>query len=191
MKRFALFVILSFIMFSCQSGLSPKEVETYRQKGGEIMKSTGEKLSSTLMSKIKEGGIDGAVGFCNVEALPITRQMSDLHGAEIKRTSLRIRNPKNAPTEEEVAVLNYFQDRMNNGKLLEPRVELDKKGRPHYYAPILIEKKCLMCHGQMNRELSVSVDSIIRSRYPEDLATGYKEGELRGMWSIAFDPDRD
>jgi hypothetical protein len=166
--------------------MSEQQKNQYAREGNEIVKSAGQKLSSTLMEKIQEGGIRQAVGFCHQSALPITQEMSARHGAEIKRTSLKFRNPENAPNEVEVAVLNQFADRLSRGDSLIPVVQLEADGRPHYYAPILAQKKCLMCHGELNKELSVTVDSIIKSRYPGDLATGYQEGDLRGMWSVTF-----
>ncbi len=187
MKRCIPLIAILLALYSCESGLSEKQKQEYVQQGDEIVASAGEKLSSTLMSKIQEGGIPEAVGFCNQSALPITSKMSAYHGAEIKRTSLKFRNPQNAPTEEETKVLKHFSEAMAQGDSLRPVVQLEKDGRAHYYAPILAQKKCLMCHGQLNRELSVAVDSIIKSRYPEDLATGYNEGDLRGMWSVTFD----
>ena len=116
--------------------------------------------------------------------------MSVQYGAEIKRTSLKIRNPENRPNEREVLVLNQFEDMMRKGDSLKPLVSLNDEGRPHYYAPILAQKKCLMCHGEVGKELSVVVDSIIKSHYPNDLATGYSEGDLRGIWSVAFQSER-
>lgn len=180
-------IALVLTLVSCKTGMSEQEKEKYTREGNEIVASAGQKLSSTLMTKIQEGGIPEAVGFCNQSALPITENMSAHHGAEIKRTSLKFRNPENAPTEGEKAVLNGFMETLARGDSLRPVVQLEKDGQPHYYAPILVEKKCLMCHGELNRELSVAVDSIIRSKYPEDLATGYSEGDLRGMWSITFE----
>lgn len=190
MKLFCLTIGLSLFLFSCQSGLSEKEIEKYSQQGDEIVQSAGKRLSSTLMTKIEESGISGAVGFCNLSALPITKEISANYGVEIKRTSLKIRNPKNRPSGEEVSVLNDFEERLNKGDALKPVVNLDREGRPHYYAPILAQKKCLMCHGELGKNLSVPVDSIIKSRYPEDLATGYREGELRGIWSVTFEPEK-
>lgn len=186
MSRFFSFIALFLTLVSCKTGMSEQEKEEYAREGNEIVASAGKKLSSTLMTKIQEGGIPEAVSFCNESALPITENMSAYHGAEIKRTSLKFRNPENAPTEEEKSVLNGFMETLARGDSLRPVVQLEKDGQAHYYAPILVEKKCLMCHGQLNRELSAAVDSIIRSRYPEDLATGYSEGDLRGMWSVTF-----
>jgi hypothetical protein len=187
LNKFISLIWLILIVSSCQSGLSKKEIERYRQEGNDIVKSTGEKLSSTLMSKIEEGGISEAVDFCSQSALSITQKMSTHHGVEIKRTSLQTRNPENRPGEYEISVLNDFEDKLLQGESLVPVVTLGNDGKPHYYAPILAQKKCLMCHGQLNKDLSSAVDSIIKSRYPEDLATGYSEGDLRGMWSVTFD----
>ena len=75
---------------------------------------------------------------------------------------------------------------INKNTSPESIVELDQLGKPHYYAPILFEKKCLMCHGTVDRELTKKADSIIKSFYPNDLATGFSEGDLRGIWSISF-----
>jgi hypothetical protein len=30
--------------------------------------------------------------------------------------------------------------------------------------------------------------TAIRKLYPEDRATGYKTGDLRGAWAVTFDP---
>ena len=181
------FPFLLLILFStCQNTLSEKEVASYKEKGSLISKSTGKELSGTLTGKMKSGGIVEAVEFCNTAALPLTEQMSDKHGVLIKRTSLNTRNPLNKPSDAEILILKEFQANLDQGIGLEPKVQLDQNGIPNYYAPILIEKKCLICHGTLDQELSRPADSIIKSYYPDDLATGYNEGDLRGIWSIAF-----
>jgi len=186
MLRFLLPFILLILLNSCKTSLSDKEVEVYKEKGLLIARSTGSELSTTLTSKMKSGGLVEAVEFCNTAALPITKQMSDTYGVTIKRTSLKTRNLLNKPSEDEILILKEFQVNLDKDIPLEPVVKLDQKGDPSYYAPILIEKKCLICHGTLDRELSKSADSIIKSYYPNDLATAYQEGELRGMWSVSF-----
>lgn len=177
--------ILLFLV-SCQKSMTDQEIEQYRQQGNEIVKNAGHTLSSTLTEKMKEGGIEKAIGFCNQSALPITRKVSSSHGVEIKRTSLKLRNPENAPDEDEIQILKEFERQKAEGQEVVAVVNLDSNGTPRYYEPIFIEKKCLMCHGQRDTELSRAVDSLIKSKYPGDLATGYRENDLRGMWSIAF-----
>ena len=186
MQRLTFLFLLTILLASCQASLSDKEVTAYKEKGLLISKSTGKELSETLTSKMKSGGIIEAVEFCNTAALPLTQQMSDKHGVFIKRTSLKTRNPLNKPSDSEILVLNEFQANLDQGIALEPKVQLDQNGIPNYYAPILVDKKCLSCHGTLDQELSRPADSIIKSHYPNDLATGYHEGDLRGIWSISF-----
>ena len=174
------------LLSACEPSLSEKEIRHYREQGDEIVKSASEKLSGTLTAKMKEGGAPEAIGFCHQSALPITKKMAAYHGVEIKRTSLKIRNPENLPNEEELKVLHYYEDKKAEGKELNPLVSLDPSGKPSYYAPIQVQKKCLMCHGSLKQEVSPVIDSILRVKYPEDLAMGYNEGDLRGIWSITF-----
>ena len=180
------FIFLILLFSSCEPSLSEKEIRQYKEQGDQIVKSASEKLSGTLMSKMKEGGPLEAIGFCNQSALPITKKMAAYHDVEIKRTSLKIRNPENLPNEEELKVLHYYEDKLSEGKTLNPLVSLDPYGKPNYYAPIRVEQKCLMCHGTPKQQISSPIDSILKVKYPEDLAVGYREGDLRGVWSISF-----
>ena len=186
MYKFSAILLFSILFSACQTSLSEKETKLYLEKGMAISKSTGKELSGTLSSKMKSGGVIEALEFCNAAALPLTEQMSKKHEVLIKRTSLKTRNPSNKPSENEVLILKEFQVNLDQGGDLEPKVVLDQNETPNYYAPIIVEQKCLSCHGTLNKELSKSTDSIIKSYYRDDMATGYSEGDLRGIWSISF-----
>lgn len=185
MKPELIFILL-ILFSSCKKPLGPKEAKAYEETGKEVSKNTAAVLSETLTSKMKSGGIAEAVNFCNMNALPITKEMSEKHHVSIKRTSLKTRNTSNKPTDNEVAILEKYQKKLDKGNRAKPIVKRYSDGSVHYYAPIFIEKKCLICHGVLDQELSRVADSIIKSRYPNDLATGFKDGDLRGMWSISF-----
>ena len=47
---------------------------------------------------------------------------------------------------------------------------------------------CLKCHGQPEREIAPSTMEVLRRLYPEDRATGFRLGELRGMWRVDLPP---
>ncbi|MBV5321708.1 MAG: DUF3365 domain-containing protein, partial [Sulfuricurvum sp.] len=50
-----------------------------------------------------------------------------------------------------------------------------------FYKPIVINNEaCLKCHGNVEGDLA----KAITAAYPEDKATGYKMGDLRGMIAI-------
>ncbi|CAN0317700.1 unnamed protein product, partial [Chrysoparadoxa australica] len=43
---------------------------------------------------------------------------------------------------------------------------------------------CLNCHGEPKEQIKEDVLAAIKSKYPNDVATGYSLGQLRGMWSV-------
>jgi hypothetical protein len=48
---------------------------------------------------------------------------------------------------------------------------------------IVMQPQCLACHGQ---DLAEPVSAAIEERYPEDQATGFVAGELRGAFLIEW-----
>ena len=174
------------LLAGCEKRLSEQEMLRYREKGEEITGLTYQKLSGTLVEKMQEGGIPEALAYCNASAQDLTGEMAAMHSVSIKRTALKTRNPKNKPNEEELRILQSYRELVEKGENPEPVVEIDRDGNPHYYAPIRLEKRCLSCHGRLGLEVSPAVDSLIRVYYPEDIAVGFEENDLRGIWSLAF-----
>jgi hypothetical protein len=121
-----------------------------------------------------------------VQAMPITEQLSEKYNVTIKRTSNKLRNSSNKPNERELQIIEQYNNSLNNENGLNPIVEVDEYGIKHFYAPIIMQANCLGCHGTINETVAVKTDSIIKSRYLNDEAIGYVEGDLRGIWSITF-----
>jgi len=182
------FIILSVLvsLFSCKAEFSEKEKQEYTLKGKEIAGATFKALSSELMVQMKAGGPAKAIPFCNVQASPLTAEISTKYNVEIKRTSDQLRSCENEPTEREIDIIINYKQLRSEKKELKPVVEIDSIDKKHFYAPIIMKANCLVCHGKLNETMSVKTDSIIKVLYPFDIATGYAEGDLRGIWSIAF-----
>lgn len=178
-------IVLLFIA-SCQQGLSTKEKENYTAKGKEIAQATFKRMAGEVEKNMKEGGVSQAAPFCNAHASDLTAEMEEKYNVSIKRTSQKLRNDANAPTDEEKLVLEQFATSNSEGKDLKSFVSLDEKGLPHFYAPILLKDKCVACHGVLGETMKHETDSIIKVLYPNDKAVGFKEGDLRGMWSITY-----
>ena len=136
---------------------------------------------------MKLGGPAQAIPFCNVEAIPLTQRLSDKYEVTIKRTSDKLRNPANKPTERELKIINNYHRLISEKKEITPIVEVDSNNKKHFYAPIMMKANCLACHGKIEEFMAVKTDSIIKSLYPNDKAIGYNEGDLRGIWSITFE----
>jgi len=185
MKNFLIILVFMGIV-SCGNPLTEKEKQEYTKKGNEIAQATFKALSEKLTEQMKLGGPAQALPFCNVEALPLTQQLSDQYDVTIKRTSDKWRNPTNKPSEKELEIINNYHKLISEKKEITPIVEVDNNNNKHYYAPILLKANCLACHGKVEEFILVKTDSIIKSLYPDDKAVGYNEGDLRGIWSIEF-----
>lgn len=162
------------------------DLEKYREQGNEIVARTFSTLSSNLQKAMKEGGVTYALEFCNVQAYPLTDSIADLHNVSIKRTSHKVRNPDNKPNDEERQMLDEFLTTLkNHGEYPEP--EVHKSGNKiHFYAPITLAPQCTSCHGKVGEQISEENYDVIKELYPDDEATGFKPGEIRGMWSLTF-----
>ena len=186
--------MLSFVFLSgCNSGTRKEEagsVKTdenkrltdtahYRKLGDSIVKITFDTLRNALTSTIAEKGFSEAISFCNVNAYPITAWYAK-EGVTIRRTSARFRNPANSPDSLEAIWLQNFAV-PGTGTAVVP-----EGGRIHYFKPILLQAMCKNCHGDPSSDIRPETLAEIRKRYPEDKATGYQEGEMRGMWHLVF-----
>ncbi len=150
------------------------------QKGKKIAMATFAALSTTLKKEMASGGVAKAVKYCNLEALPITDSLSTVHNATIRRISNKYRNPSNKPTATEQEILDSYAQQVVQGKKIGPQV-IVTEGHEVFYAPIKMKALCLSCHGD---KVNIPDYKTILELYPTDLATGYKLGDLRGMWSI-------
>lgn len=184
-KKVLIFALVALFV-SCAEGFSEKEKQAYTLKGKEITQVTFKELSTNLMTQMKAGGPAQAIPFCNQKASPITEEVSEKYNVVIKRTSNKLRSCENEPTGRELEIMDVYQQLISENKELQPIVEIDKDQKKHFYAPIKVKANCLVCHGKVNETMTVKTDSIIKSIYQFDIATGYSEGDLRGIWSIAF-----
>ncbi len=186
--------IILLMLWSCsetpkQNSETEKQQETTEQqvsqeqeiktKGDSIVKIAFKTLSSRLKNAMATGGVEAAIEVCSKDAMRLTDSLSKELGVKIKRTSHKVRNLQNAPDEWETKVINYYLEKMQNNEPLEPYVE-KTNGKWRYAKPIKIKPQCLTCHGNPQGK----VKELIEKYYPDDQATGFKEGDLRGIWSI-------
>ena len=161
---------------------SNAEASRLLDTGKEIASATFLALSGELQKAMKSGGVEHAISYCNLNAADITDSLSAKYNADIKRTSLKFRNPTNKPSPTEVRILHQLENEKKRGEAMLPQVLSDGSSKT-FYAPIIVQDMCLKCHGQKS---NIENYERIKELYPNDLAIGYKQGDLRGMWSIKF-----
>ncbi len=160
----------------------------------EVGSSASSELMGALMENLtgamQAGGAAGAVDFCAVRALDLTAGVALAQGLDIKRTSMRYRNPANAPDEGETEALRYYETALAEaGELPGPWVQKSGRDEYRFYRPLVVAPPCLVCHGSAE-EIDPAVQAILDERYPDDLATGYSVGEFRGVIRVSVPAER-
>jgi len=133
-------------------------------------------LKPTLKSALKQDKTQEiAMGACSSMAMQMTNDYNNVSpNAKVRRTALKYRNPANKPDATDKEVM-YRLQAVNDGK----PVAVDIGGTYRVYKPLKMKSSCLLCHGSTT-QISPKVLKMIRTKYPHDLATGFKLGEFRG-----------
>lgn len=152
----------------------------------QAVKAMATELKAELMAAMKEGGPHEAIKVCNTRAPQISKDVSALKGFSVRRTSLKTRNSDNKPDDWERGVLQQFEQRKRNGeavKTMEYSQITEYKGKPafRYMKAIPTGELCLLCHGE---NLPEEIKGEIKKMYPQDTATGFRAGDIRGAFTV-------
>lgn len=143
------------------------------------------RLQQELQAAIAAGGLEHAIGVCRTEAPSIAAELGGA-GWSVGRTSLKPRNPSNAPDEFERRVLLDFESRLAEGRAADTLGyyqwnEAGPRGEFRYMKAIETRELCLGCHGS---SIAPAVAARLDELYPGDPARGYAIGDLRGAFTL-------
>lgn len=199
LTQFIITLALAATFFACEktsksnirsnSNFTSQQKDSLNNIANLAAMQTFKAMSSALKQAMREGGVKKAVSFCNLEAQPIADSLSMQYGVQISRVSDRARNELNKASKKEEELITNYQLLLDHKKELGNEMVLSPNEKPIIYKPIQIKALCLNCHGTIGKELTAENASFIKQLYLEDRATGYKEGDLRGMWKIEFTGD--
>lgn len=152
------------------------------------VKALGGTLQGELQLAMKSGGPINALDVCQTKAPEIAKSVSADKGMAVSRVSLKNRNPVMGKANEwQNTVLNDFETRKTSGESPDTLAyanivkAADGKQEFRFMKAIPTGAVCLACHGA---ELKPDVSAKLKELYPEDHATGYKEGDLRGAFVV-------
>jgi cytochrome c553 len=137
-----------------------------------------------LLAALNGDGPLLALDVCNTAAPAIAEEIGARVGVTVWRVSLRNRNPRGTPDTWERDVLQQFASRLAAGEppaTIEASVQTDAGFR--YMAAIPMAPLCAQCHGGA---IAPEVAARIAALYPQDRATGFTPGELRGAVSVTW-----
>ena len=187
MKQILLGLCLVLLALDCSSDQqSNASSETEVAAAKAAIKEFAGALQTELKTAMKAGGPIAAIGVCSTQAMPITAQVSADHGMTLSRVSLKYRNLANAANDWQSAVLEDFEKKKLAGKDItrlawSETVNAGNGQEFRFMKAIPTGEVCLKCHGM---QIAPEVSQVLASLYPEDRATDYKEGDIRGAFVV-------
>ena len=197
MKTSALIIAAACVPFlsACNTSQpAPKQaaatpaVEPWVADARAAASSMPPKLLAVLQPAIKERGPAGAIDVCSKEAPKLAKAASEQTGWQIRRVSLKNRNPKAVPDAWERATLESFDKAQAAGvdpAMLERAEVVVENGQSvrRYMRALPVQQACLQCHGTADK-LGAGVAQKLTQLYPNDKGTGYTLGQIRGAMTL-------
>ena len=146
------------------------------------------KLLDVLNEQVVKEGVAGALNVCRERAPAMAKAASEQTGWGVRRVSLKNRNPKAVPDAWERSVLEDFDRRVAAGETVSKIdahavVETDGRKEFRYMKALGVQRICTACHGPADG-IKPDVMEQLRTHYPQDLATGYTLGQVRGAITL-------
>lgn len=146
------------------------------------------KLIEVLAEELAKGGAENALSVCREKAPAMAKAASERTGWSIRRVSLKNRNPKAVPDAWERSALEDFERRLAAGEAvsgLEKGETVTEGGQRSYrYVKALpTADLCIQCHGNAEA-IAPGVKARLKELYPDDKATGFAVGSIRGAITI-------
>lgn len=142
------------------------------------------RLKPQLQQAMQAGGPVQAIDVCSEQAPLIADALSVESGWAVKRVSLQARNASRAlPDNWERPVLREFDRRQAAGEDPATISYSESTGTSFRYMQAQgVQGVCLVCHGET---IAPEVQQALDQYYPDDTATGYKLGQVRGAISLS------
>jgi len=182
-------IALSMMLVASVTLLSATTNKEIKQEAKSAIVQMGKTLKTHMKKNMKAGGPIKAAKFCSQKASMLAAEVNKSYknGVSVKRISLKYRNQANKPTADETKVLEQIQADFVAGKKV-PKMIIKEISKNSYkvYKPLFIKKDiCLACHGDVKTR-DLEAYKLIKAKYPNDKAIGYKKGDFRGAFVVTI-----
>lgn len=176
---------LALLIAASGTAAAADNVAKLKAEGASLIKSYAGTMQNALQSAMKAGGPVTAIEVCSQQAPGIAANLST-NGWTVGRTSHRIRNLNALPDDYEKSALANFLVRLEAGEKADTLVkaEIVSEGGKKVFRmvkAIPVADVCLNCHGS---DLKPPVKEALGRLYPSDIATGFKAGDIRGIFTL-------
>lgn len=181
MKNSLLLSLMALLATHAVAAPNDEMIDQARQVAGQLL----PKMQQTLQENVQQYGPAEAIHVCREMAPKAIAGMSDKTGWQIRRVSLKPRHADRAhPDDWEQHTLKWFEQQQQAGV---PLSQLEKSevvdGVFRYARALPVKPLCMNCHAPEN-QLLPAVKQVLSQHYPQDQATGYEVGQIRGALSL-------
>jgi len=168
-----------------QPAVTEAEKSAHIAEAKGVIKQFATTLKSELIGAMKNGGPVNAIEVCHSRAPVLAEKIGGEYGATLTRVSMKNRNAiLGVPNAWQAKVLQDFEARVANGKAIETLKYVDiaeVTGGQQFRMMKAIPTGaiCLTCHGE---SIAPEVQAKLTALYPNDHATGFSAGQIRGAF---------
>ncbi len=141
----------------------------------KAQKELATRLLKRLSDSIAAGGPAAGIEVCSSEAAGIAQSVAEANNVRIGRTSYKLRNPDNSGPDW---VAEVVRDRSKTRRFFS-----GSDGGLAVATPIPLGQMCRQCHGPV-ADITPEVKQALAKRYPQDMATGFEVGDVRGWFWV-------
>ncbi|MCA8943732.1 MAG: DUF3365 domain-containing protein [Planctomycetes bacterium] len=173
-------VLCALALCACSPGeatwRTTAEPDAARVAKAEVARDAlGGALLAELQQALASGGPAQGIQVCRERAPAIAAEVSAEHGVSIGRTSFQLRNTRNRPP---AWAMDSVREKADS-----PRFFESSTGALGALYPIRLAPHCVVCHGPPER-IAAPVREALSASYPDDAATGFEPGDLRGWFWV-------
>ena len=181
MKHLMIAAIIALSLAGCASEEAAAPDLAFANRAAVLADAYQTALQAELSAALKQVGPVGAIGVCQSTAPAIAKDMSAKGDLAVSRIARRNRNPGNAvPAELDALYQQLERQPVKNGA---PHVVTATiSGRDVFMRALpMKDQPCSQCHGT---DIAPDVAAAIKASYPDDRATGFAVGDLRGAMLV-------
>ena len=162
---------MTHILIAAMLAAAPSPVEQAKAAVNPFKKTLKETLFKAL-----ETSPEAAIDVCSKRAPELAKEASSAN-VTVGRSAFKLRNPANAPKP-------WLEKAMAELAKEKPGTEVHRvvtlaDGTVGYAEAIWMGAPCMVCHG---KSIAPGLEAKLKSAYPSDKATGFSEGEFRGVF---------
>ncbi|WNK01458.1 DUF3365 domain-containing protein [Thalassospiraceae bacterium LMO-JJ14] len=185
MRAFFLLLLTLLILNAVPANGRAAEMDAYIAEAEKVL----QRLRGEMMQEMvnaQQHGPAAAIDVCRHLAPEINSKIEQETGWTLRRTGLRVRNAANAPNDDEKSLMQAFELKAMAGQppqLLRTARIIEQDGEKvfHLMQAVPMLDTCQGCHGS---NIDPETQKRILELYPDDDASGYALGDIRGAFSL-------